>query len=69
MSLIHTPDGDLKPFGKRERLTVCERCLNGIIAREGRQLYITHETDPDDEEMSKCDWCEGSGFYELNEIL
>ena len=69
MSLIHTPDDELKPFGKRERLTVCERCLNGIMSREDKQNYITLETDPDDEELSKCDWCEGSGFYELNEIL
>lgn len=69
MAIVYNFDEDLKPFGKRERLTVCNHCLAGIMAHEGKQKYIVHEVDPDDEEMSKCDWCEEPGFTTLNEIL
>ena len=34
--------------------------------------YLPHrewDVDPDDEDQSKCDWCEESGFCTLNEIL
>lgn len=69
MAIVYNFDDELKPFGKRERLTVCEHCLWAIESREGKQFHRERDVDPDDEEMSKCDWCEESGFTTLNEIL
>ena len=46
-------------------LRVCDRCLSGIIAHEGRQF--TKPIYFDDEGV--CEWCEESGFDKLNELI
>ena len=48
---------------------MCSRCLAAIESHEGNQATMEHYVDEDDEEESKCDWCEESGFFTLNEIL
>lgn len=58
----------------RERLWVCSRCLAAIESREGSQAIRPHHIDleydeEDLEEMSKCDWCEESGFNTLLELV
>lgn len=50
-------------------LWVCDHCLHAIETREGKQIYRKWDVDPDDENRSKCDWCEETGFCTLNEIL
>ena len=54
---------------KRENLWVCSHCLMAIESREGNQATLKHYVDEDDEEESKCDWCEQDGFYELYELI
>lgn len=49
-------------------LRVCRSCLMGIEAHEGNQHAKTIYVDEDEEEESKCDWCEESGFDTLYEI-
>ena len=49
-------------------LRVCRNCLMGIEAHEGNQHAKTIYVDEDEEEESKCDWCEESGFDTLYEI-
>lgn len=51
---------------KRETLWVCNRCLAAIWSREGNQVTQTHYVD---EEESKCDWCEETGFDTLYELI
>lgn len=50
-------------------LRVCKYCLMGIEAHEGRQATITLWVDEDDEEESKCEWCEESGNDTLYELV
>lgn len=47
-------------------LRVCDRCLMGIIAHEGRQFTTPIYFDDDD---GVCEWCEDSGFDKLNELI
>lgn len=59
---------------KRKNLWVCERCLAAIESHEERQAILRHdinlEYDEEEfEEMSKCDWCEESGFDTLYELV
>lgn len=49
-------------------LRVCRSCLMGIESHEGNQHAKTIYVDEDDEEGSKCDWCEETGFDTLYEI-
>lgn len=48
---------------------VCEHCLYAIEAHEGKQVTIKHEVDEENEQESKCDFCEESGFCELYELI
>jgi hypothetical protein len=54
---------------ERETLWVCDHCLLAIESREGNQAILRHSVDEDDEEASKCEWCEENGFDTLYEIL
>ena len=54
---------------ERENLWVCERCLMAIECHEGNQATLRHWVDEDDEEESKCEWCEESGFDVLYELV
>ena len=53
----------------RKTMWVCERCLMGIESHEGNQATMKHYVDEDDEEESKCDWCEENGFDTLYELI
>lgn len=46
-------------------LRVCDHCLAGIECHEGKQRTLQIFCDADDEEESRCDWCEESGFDTL----
>ena len=54
---------------EHEKLWVCSCCLMAIESREGNQATLKHYVDEDDEEESKCDWCEESGFDTLYELV
>ena len=54
---------------ERETLWVCEHCLAAIDSHEGKQVTMTHYVDENDEEESKCDWCEDTGFDVLYELV
>lgn len=53
----------------RKTMWVCEHCLMAIESREGNQATIRHHVDEDDDETSKCDWCEDVGFDTLYELI
>lgn len=53
----------------RENMFVCEHCLMAIESREGNQATLLHWVDEEDEEESKCDWCEENGFDALYELI
>ena len=57
----------------RDTLWVCDHCLAAIESREGTQAIMKHyidlEYDPEDEEVSKCEWCEETGFDTLYELI
>ena len=53
----------------REKLWVCDRCLMAIESREGNQATLRHWVDSEDEEESKCEWCEETGFDTLYELV
>ena len=52
-----------------ETLKVCEHCLTAIESREGNQPTLKFYPDPENEEESKCMWCEEIGFDVLYEII
>lgn len=54
---------------EREKLWVCEHCLMAIWSRQGNQATLTHSVDEEDENESKCDWCEEHGFDTLHELV
>lgn len=54
---------------EREHLFVCEHCLMGIECHEGKMATLIHYIDEENEEESKCDWCEENGFDTLYEII
>lgn len=54
---------------ERKNMWVCPHCLMGIEAHEGNQATLKHYVDEDDEEESKCDWCEECGFDTLYELV
>lgn len=54
---------------EREKLWVCEHCLMAIWSRQGNQATLTHSVDEEDENESKCDWCEEHGFDTLYELV
>lgn len=58
---------------ERDTLWVCDHCLLAIESREGNQVILRHDIDlgyeDEDEETSKCDWCEESGFDTLYELI
>lgn len=47
-------------------MKVCKSCLMAIEAHEGSQLTRKVYFDESD---GKCDWCEDTGFDELNELV
>lgn len=49
---------------------VCDRCLKAIESREGKQQYVavSYSGFEDDDCLSKCEWCGGSGFSVLYQI-
>ena len=53
----------------RKTMWICEHCLMAIEAHEGKQATMEHYIDEDDEQESKCDWCEESGFDTLYELV
>ena len=56
-------------YEPRKNLWVCSHCLAAIESREGNQAIFPHFIDEDDEEESKCDWCEETGFDVLYELV
>ena len=58
---------------ERKTLWVCKHCLMAIESREGTQATIKHNIDDieylEDENESKCDWCDETGFTELYELI
>ena len=48
---------------------VCEHCLWSIESREGHLTTMPHYIDEEDNEESKCDWCEEDGFDLLYELI
>ena len=54
---------------ERENLWVCSHCLMAIESHEGNQATLTHWVDEDDDEESKCEWCEQVGFDHLYELV
>ena len=59
---------------ERKTMWVCDHCLAAIESREGNQATLRHDIcleygDEGFEEMSKCDWCEESGFDTLYELV
>lgn len=58
-----------EPKRTPDHLWVCDHCLCAIESREGCLPHCEWDVDPDDEDQSKCDWCEETGFCTLNEIL
>lgn len=54
---------------EREHLWVCDHCLAAIESHEGNQATLRHRVDEDDDEESKCDWCEDVGFDTLYELV
>lgn len=59
----------VKEHNLEKPLWVCDRCLCAIQSHEGCLPHREWDVDPGDENQSKCDWCEESGFCTLNEIL
>ena len=53
----------------RDTLWVCDHCLMAIESREGNQATLRHFVDEQDDEESKCEWCEEVGFDVLYELL
>lgn len=53
----------------RDSMWVCEHCLWAIESREGHQATLSHYVDEEDEDESKCDWCEEVGFDLLYELI
>ena len=43
---------------ERDKMWVCEHCLWAIESREGRLAIMPHYVDEEENEESKCDWCE-----------
>ncbi len=54
---------------ERETMWVCDRCLMAIESREGNQTTLRHWVDAEDDEESKCEWCEEVGFDALYELV
>ena len=54
---------------ERENMWVCDHCLMAIESREGNQATLMHWVDEQDDEESKCDWCEEVGFDTLYELV
>ena len=54
---------------ERGTMWVCKHCLAAIESHEGNQATLKHYVDEDNEEESKCDWCEEIGFDTLYELI
>ena len=54
---------------KRETMWICDHCLMAIESREGNQATLRHWVDEDDDQESKCDWCEQNGYDVLYELV
>lgn len=54
---------------KKQNLWVCSHCLMAIESHEGHQATLLHYVDENDDEESKCEWCEETGFDTLYELI
>lgn len=54
---------------RHKNLWICEHCLYALESHEGNQLTVKHYVDENNENESKCEWCEDIGFNTLYEIL
>lgn len=54
---------------KKQNLWVCRNCLMAIESHEGNQATLPHYVDENDDEESKCEWCEETGFDTLYELI
>jgi hypothetical protein len=54
---------------EKNNMWVCEHCLWAIESREGHQATLSHYVDEEDEDESKCDFCEEHGFDLLYELI
>ena len=54
---------------ERKNLWVCSHCLMAIESHEGNQATLLHYVDENDDEESKCEWCEETGFDTLYELI
>lgn len=53
----------------KDKMYVCSRCLMAIESHEGNQATMSHWVDEENEDESKCDWCEEIGFDTLYELV
>lgn len=53
----------------KSNMWICEHCLWAIESREGHQATLAHYVDEEDEDASRCDWCEEAGFDLLYELI
>ena len=53
----------------REKMWVCEHCLLGIESHEGAQATLVHYVDEQNDDESKCDFCDEIGFDTLYELV
>ena len=54
---------------ERETMWVCDHCLAAIESREGNQATLKHYVDEQNDEESKCEWCEECGHDVLYELI
>lgn len=66
--LEYTPE-IISESNERKCLTVCDQCLAAIESHEGNMATKLIYVDEEDEEESRCDWCEENGFDQLYEII
>lgn len=53
----------------RDNMWVCDHCLCAIESREGNQATLKHYVDEQNDEESKCEWCEECGHDVLYELI
>ena len=68
--LVKQLDASKPKEDEEERnMRVCQRCLAAIESREGNVPTLKHYVDEDDDEASKCEWCDQFGFDVLYELI
>jgi hypothetical protein len=51
------------------KMRVCRHCLMAFESRAGKQVTRPIYVDSENEEESKCEWCEDNGFGTLYEFI